>query len=456
MKKLVALLLCLALSLGTVAALADTTLTLGIWPTDTDTRGLEVNENVFLPAYQALYPDVTVVKQNLEYSVDTFIPLAESGKLPTIFTTWFTEPGKLIRAGFVADITDAMIEKGWLEKLSPSVRELAMHEGRVYGIPNNAYALGMMINAELFEEAGLVDDDGLPLYPKTWDELIERAKIIKDETGSAGLVLLAMDNAAGWHFTTIAWSYGATLEVLGEDGKWTANLNSPEAVAALQMVKDMKWEHDILTGDPTNESWSTGFQQLGTGMAAMYIAADDAVAQPTANYGLPTDKLMMCGMPAGPAGAFELIGGNMFMFSADATHDEIIAALNWLEINGRAPILTETTREGLAADAKNNAEKGVPVIRSLSGWVDEEYNAARLEVIDEYANVDPRMFEPYFEATALPGALRGEEPVQTQDLYSELTKALQEVLTNKDADVQAVLDIANANFQALLDESVNK
>ena len=61
----------------------------------------------------------------------------------------------------------------------------------------------------------------------------------------------------------------------------------------MEYVYDLKWKYDVLTADPTAEDWASGFQQLGTGAAAMYIAANDAVAQPTQVNGLPTDKLAM-------------------------------------------------------------------------------------------------------------------------------------------------------------------
>ncbi|GHU71310.1 sugar ABC transporter substrate-binding protein [Clostridia bacterium] len=457
MKKLLALALALALLLGTVGALAETTLKLGIWPVDTDERGLETHETVFLPAFLADHPDVIVEKAPYDYNLQTILPLLESGNAPHVLSTWFTEPAKLVPNNFVVEITDALAAKGWLDKLAPSIRSAVSYGGseHVYGVPRNFYGLGLMLNAELFEEAGLVDEAGLPLYPKTWDELIDVSVKIKEETGAAGLCLLAADNAGGWHFVNIAWTFGANFESL-VDGKWVANVNSPEAVAALQLVKDMKWKYDILTADPTAENWGTGFQHLGVGSAAMYIAADDAVAQPTANYGLPKEKLMMIGIPAGPAGSYTLVGGNLFMFPSGTDEDQINAALDYIEVMGYAPIVTESARQGRIGDYESNVANGVPVMRGMTMWIDEDYNAMLDELYEQYVNVDPAMFQPYYESIAAEGALKGEEPQQTQDLYAELTKALQEILTNENADPQAVLDIAQANFQSLLDEQVNK
>jgi len=461
MKKFVALLLCLMLALGAVSAVAEgkTVLTLGIWPEDVDTSGLAAHENDFLPAFQAAMPDVEVVKAHYKYAVDTFISMAEAGTVPTVFETWYTEPQKLIAGGFVADITAELQELGWLDKMNPVVRSiLSDKDGKVYGLPRDSYALGLMINAQVFEDAGLVDENGIPKYPKTWDEFITVGQTIKEKTGSAALCLLAADNAGGWHFSNIAWTFGAILETQNAEGKWEANLNSPEAVAAMSFVKDLKWKYDLLTSDPTTENWGTGFAQLGTGAAAMYIGANDAVNMPTAQNGLPVDKLMMVGIPAGSGGkSYALSGGTPYMFAKGSTHEQIMAGLKYLECMGRAPILTDAAKVGMESDAKTRVEQGIPVINlPVPAWTDDEYNAFRESITAQYSNVDPRMFEAYFNLIHAEGAVRTEEPVQTQDMYSELTKVLQAVVTDQNADVQALLDTADANLQALLDAGVNK
>ena len=455
MKKLLALLLSLVLLTGAFSALAAT-VTLGVYPPDTETDTKKVHDDYYIPAFKAALPDVELVPSNYVYSVETFTALAESGKVPTIFETWYTEPQKLIRNGQVADITDALQELGWLDKINPSIRALLSDaNGRVYGIPRDGYALGMMLNVEVFTDAGLVDENGIPLFPKTWAELIETGKVIKEKTGSAALCLLAQDNAGGWHFSNIAWTFGAQLEKLDDNGKWVSQLNSPAAVEAMTMIQTLSKE-GLLTSDPTSENWGTGFAQLGTGAAAMYIAANDAVNQPTQNNGLAVDKLMMIGMPAGSDRSYNLSGGTPYMFSAKATPEEIKAALKYVEIMGRAPVLTEASRTGLKADAEYRVANGIPVIPAFPVWTEEAFNKARADVVTEFSNVDARMFDNYFASVTAQGALKMEEPMETQLMYGELTKVLQEVVTNPDANIQMLLDTANANFQTILDEKINK
>jgi len=432
----------------------EVTITLGIWPEDTLVDDIAVHEG-YVETMAELHPNVTCVPAYYKYSTDTFMPMVESGNCPTIFESWFTEPTKLIAQGAIADITDELEARGWLDAMNPSIRELLSDKnGRVYGIPRDGYALGMMINVELFEEAGLVDENGYPLYPKTWEELAETAKTIKEKTGAAGLCLLAKDNAGGWHFSNIAWAFGAELCTENADGTFTSNLDSDEAIAAMEYVKSLKWDYDVLTADPLSEDWGTGFTQLGTGNAAMYIGANDAVNQPTQVNGLPVDKLSICPIPAGPGGQYSLYGGTPYFFSKDATPAEINAALDYLEVMGKAPVATEASVEGMKADAQNKVEQGVPVIQRFPCWVAQDVLDAEAAIVEEYGNVDPKMYEAYFDATSSDG-LHVEEPGSTQDMYAELTKVLQAVLTDSSADVASLMKQADENYQSILDASLN-
>ena len=488
MKKLLSLLLCFALSMSILTACgskgeeatvkpADTTkatdetkeaepteaaaggesiqLTLGIWPEDTLTADIEMH-NGYVKTFNATHPNVEVVPAYYKYATDTFVPLAESGNLPVIFESWYTEPQKLINGGFVADITDILNERGWTEKINPSIRDLLSKDGRIYGIPRDGYALGLMLNVELFEQAGLVDANGYPVYPKTWAELAETAKKIKDATGAAGLCLLAKDNAGGWHFSNIAWAFGATFTT-EENGKFVANIDSAEAIAAMEYIKSLRWEYDVLTPDPTNEDWGTGFTNLGTGAAAMYIGANDAVNQPTQVNGLAVDKLAMCALPAGPKGdQFSLSGGTPYMFSKNATPEQINAALDYLEIMGKAPVATDDAIAGMRADAQNRVANGVPVIPRFPCWIAEDVLAAEDAIVAEFGNVDTKLYENYFTTIKSEGNLRLEEIGSAQDLYAELTKVLQAVVTDKKADVAALMKKADENYQSILDTTVNK
>jgi ABC-type glycerol-3-phosphate transport system substrate-binding protein len=433
---------------------SKTTVKLGLWPEDGNATAVEQHQQ-YIRLYNQRWPDVTIQPAPYFYAVDTIVSLAESRQLPTIFEAWFTEPPKLISNGWVKDITNEIRTLGWDSKMNPGVRDLLSKDGRMYGIPRDAYALGLMLNMDLFRKAGLVESNGIAKYPKTWAELVEVGKTIKQRTGAAGLCLLAKDNAGGWHFSNICWDFGAVLEVQ-QGSRWVAQLNSPQAVAALQYVKDLKWVHDILTPDPTNEDWGSGFRAIGTGSAAMYIAGGDVWGQPTFINGLPKDDLSQVPLPAGPGGQYFLMGGTIYMFANNATAEEVTAAMHYLEIMGRAPEANPASLEGMRVGTRQAFNDGIPVVRDFPTWTDPAYLKAQQDVRDEYNNVDQRLFDDYFTALTRSGAVKPEEPILAQDLYAELTKCLQAVLTDRNANPQALLNAAQANFQTLLDQEINR
>jgi ABC-type glycerol-3-phosphate transport system substrate-binding protein len=432
---------------------AKTVIRLGMYPSDTDPDSVAIHEG-YVKQFNEKYPNIVIEPATYPYGVDTFIPLAEAGRLPTIFGTWFTEPSKIIPGGYVRDITPELQALGWDAKMEDSIKELLSRDGRIYGFPTNVYALGLFLNVALFREAGLVDAQGLPIYPKTWDELATTAQIIKQKTGASGYVFPASSNFGGWHFSNIAWGFGAELEVQ-RNGRWIAQLNSPEAVQAMSYLKDLKWKYDVLTPDSTSEDWESGYRHLGTGTAAMYLGGNSGESRPTYAYGLPAGDLALVPIPAGPKGQYGLMGGNLYFFEKNATPEQVNAALYYVELMGLAPVVTEATIAGLRDSAKLKQERGIPIIRMFPVWKDPAYLKAEENVLNEFANADMRLYNDFFAAAQRPGYLHAEEPMLTQDLYLELTRVCQAVLTDRNANVQALMNEANQNIQRLLDSQVN-
>jgi len=437
------------------------TISLGNWPPDTAPDA----ERALFEGYKAImqqqYPNVTIVPAYFSYTLANYLPMARGNTAPTLFQPPFTDPQLLIGQGLVADVTDALEVFGILEKFSPSFIELLGDEnGRIFGLPRDGYVLGMHININLFEEAGLMTEDGLPDYPKTLQELAEKGQIIREKTGKAGLVFPASETFGGWLWTNIAWNFGAVGEdallIQDADGKWIANLTSDPAVAALAYIKSLKWEYDILNADTTTTTWATAHTILGTGEAAMNFAADDAVDNPTAGAGLAVDKFALIPFPAGPGGAYALTGGTCYMFAPSTTTDEAVAALAFLRLIGMLPFLDDDIIAGMRAGAASSRERGAPVLPRVPAWNDEEFIAMQRSIAEEYSNVDWRLYEDFFDSfTDGTIQLRGEEPVFAQELYRQVTNAIQNVITREDSDPHRQMERAKERFQEYLDDEIN-
>lgn len=437
------------------------TITLGNWPADT----APAEELALFEGYKATmakqYPNVTLVPSYYSYTLSNYVTMAKGGTAPSIFQPPFTDPQLLISQGLVGDVTNALEKFGILDKFSPAYLEmLGDEDGHIYGLPRDGYVLGLHVNIELFEEAGLMTEDGLPMYPKTLQELAEYGQIIKEKTGKAGLVFPASETYGGWLFTNIAWNFGCVgdkaLEIQQEDGRWVCNFTSDEAIAAMEYIRDLKWKYDILNVDATTTDWASSHSALGIGEAAMNLAANDCVDQPTAGKGLAVDKFGLAPFPAGPAGSYALAGGTCFMFAPNITEDQGIALMAYLKVIGMLPFMDDDIIAGMRAGAASQRERGVPVIPTISAWNDEEYNAAKNAIAEEYSNVDMRLYNDYFNSinngTII---LRGEEPVFAQQLYRELTSVIQRMITREGADVVKAMQQAQESFQEYLDDEIN-
>jgi len=408
------------------------------------------------------------VAQPYVYSTDTFAALANTGNLPVVFETWFTEPEKLVSKGYVRDITEFLIEFGWLDKMDDEMRAGLTFDNQVYGIPRDGYGLGLFLNLEIFEMAGLmedwnfdgiidiVDEEGNPLYPTTMDGLAATASTITSEMKSrydenvAGLVILSANKNGGWQYSNLVWNHGEDLQVYDEGtGSWHANLNSPAAVRALQWIYDLKWIEEALPATPSL-TYSDWYFYIGTNAAAMAFVGSDAINLPVTNYDMDKDNIAFVPMPAGTDGEGAVVqqtlfGGTPFMFSSRATDAQVRGALLFLEYIGRSPETHEIAVQSMYRGMTVAEQKGMTIAPSIHAWKDAAYLSVIATIETRYVNVHMPNFEAFY--TTLATTKHPEEPYYCQEMYEILDSVIQQVLTDETANIQALLNAADTNFE---------
>lgn len=422
-----------------------TNLVVGEWPTETTPESLERHNNL-KDSFMEKYDDVNVVPDTYKFDTKTFNLKASGGQLPNLYLTPFTEIKQVVKSGYAADITEAMKKYGYDKALSPMLLEMVTDDdGKIYGVPTFAYAQGLYINKKMFKEAGLVNSDGSVMVPDTYEELAEFAKIIKEKTGEAGYCIPTTNNCGGWHFMNIAWSYGVEFMKEREDGTWEATFNSPECVAALQYIKDLKWKYDTLPDDSVIDQ--QGMQKkFAVGQAAMMFSAPPTI-ELASKYNMNIDDIFVTRMPAGEKGRFSQMGGGIWMFSGDSTEKEIDAGMRWLDFTGNGPTLSDeriaNKIEGYKSTLSSN---GIVLDRTaFPVWVNEDRVNKEAEIAAEYANINPADYEQYYAFEDV--TIKAEEPMCCQQLYSVLDKCIQEVITNKNADCAELIKAAAEDFQ---------
>lgn len=453
-KRTVAVVTALALSVGMFAGCGKksdkdengkTVITVGNWPAQKGNSLDRANEKK--KAFEKANPDVSVKGDEWTFDIQTFYAKAAGGKVPGVFNTAYTEIPELINSGYSADITKALEKYDLLDKFNPQILDLVSEDGKVYSYPTDAYVLGLAYNTELFEAAGLVEADGTPKQPKNWEEVAEFAVKIKEATGKPGFVFPSMANNGGWIFTPLAWSFGVEFMAKDKDGNWKATFDTPEAVAALQYIKDLKWKYDVLPSNTLIDG-NEMYKVFGVGDAGMMCAAG-LISDYVATYGMKPAQFGVMAYPAGPKRHVTLLGGGLKNVNSTYTDDQIDAAVRWIMTENNCK-LTDEYKTSVENNLKNAQEAGYLIgVKNMSTWKnDTESIKYRNELIDKYTNINPNQVRLYNEFVAdCPAEIQAEEPVCAQELYSILDSCIQEVLTDKNADCKALIKNANKDFQ---------
>lgn len=152
----------------------------------------------------------------------------------------------------------------WLDAYLPNFLDLGRVGDNIFAIPH-AYGTPMIyMNGDIFRAAGLDPKDP----PKTWDEVMQYAKQIKDRTGRAGVAHL---HASMGDYGTMVMVTNAGSTYLTKDGT-KAKFDDANGVAVLQMWQDLATSGVMPIAN--DRQWSSAFQ---AGQMGMYITSSAAL-----------------------------------------------------------------------------------------------------------------------------------------------------------------------------------
>lgn len=410
---------------------------------DTDKEAYDI-KLMNVKKFEELHPNIKIEPVSWKYDPRTYMAKAEGKTLPTVYTVPLTESKKLMDMGYTADITNELKSRGFYNALNDFALQNISRDGKVYLLPNGNYDVGLIVNLNLYEKAGFVDEDGTPYQPIDWDDLVRVAKVIKEKTGKAGFVFPTTEYNGGWRFCPVAWGFGAVLETQ-ENGKWKATFDSQETVNALQFIKDLKWKHNVLP-ENTLINGTEVVKLCATGEAAICIGEADRVNE-MVKYGLSLDKIGMLQLPSGPMKKVTMMGGTYMAIDKNSTPEQISAAMEWIEFGGNTVKLTDEIKESLKDKVELDiAENKIVGVEKLSPWNDDsEVENYKKQLQREFINVNPNHIKHYNDKSGM--EYQAEEPIDAQALYTTLDACIQSVVTDKNADCAEILKKAASDFQ---------
>jgi multiple sugar transport system substrate-binding protein len=211
---------------------------------------------------------------------------------------------------------------GWPDSFVGTQIDAFNYNGSQYAIPYDWAPGGWYINVDLFEAAGLE----IPTEETTWDEIIEMALEITEDTDGDGtndvwgLGNLAGPGSGAGGLYWIVKSFGGEFwnEEINE-----SHLNDEGTIEALQMVADLIWEHNV---HPTADAVAaTGFGaelMFANGNVAMHYALNDAASRFAELIG-DDFNWTVAPTPTGPAGRFQFVGGSAFAIPSTAPNPDL-------------------------------------------------------------------------------------------------------------------------------------
>ena len=393
--------------------------------------------------FEAANPDITVKSEEYEWTGPNFAAQLAGGTLPDVFTIPFTDGKTLIENKQLANI-DAQVQKlSYAKSFNPKVIEAGQGaDGKVYGIPWGAYGIGLQYNRTLFKQAGLDPDKP----PTTWDEVRKDAKQIADKTGQAGYATMSQSNTGGWQLTVATYARGGRVETM-TGTKATATLDNAGTKAALQYLKKLRWEDNSM-GSNFLYDWGSINQAFAAGQIGMYTGGSDVYTSLRTSNSINPDDYGLTVLPLEGKDAGVLGGGTLATVNVKASDAVKDAAVKWIDFYYMQKL---TNKDAAVLDAKTLSEAKQPVGTPSLPIFDRATYDTSLTWIKDYINI-PTAQVKHFNDKIFDQPLVGEPGRSTQELYAALDTVVQAVLTDQNADIDALLAKANTDVQTLLDK----
>ncbi|WP_199547679.1 ABC transporter substrate-binding protein [Streptomyces sp. N35] len=383
-------------------------------------------------AFEKAHPGVKVKSTDQQpcYDPKTFAAKIAGGQMETVFVVPVTNYTDVIAKKQAKDITGVTNLVKNFGDIKQDARDMVTKDGKVYGVPNVNYSVGLVYNRALFEKAGL--DPEAP--PQTWDEVRAAAKKIADlGDGHVGYGEYGGGNVGGWHFAQSIFSRGGEMVV---DGK--AAFNSAEGKAVLQTLHDMRWEDDSV-GKKVLIGWETLMQQMGAGKTGMMLGAPDVVTDVVQKF---QGKVEDYGITSIPEGKASLTGGEAYMINPKANAAETKAAMQWIDFQFNTP---GKGRHDYARGKANGDPVGVPNNDYMG---DSPTGQEIIKLRNDNASLPVENYQTYIDKAATVTAKL--EPPKAQELYAVLDVAMSAVLTRENADIDKLLADAETKANKIL------
>jgi multiple sugar transport system substrate-binding protein len=250
------------------------TLKLGMWASSPAEKQLVDKQ---IAAFEKANPKIKVTEQVITGNyLQALQPMLASKTAPDIFYVDASYAPTLENSGVLASLDDYIkAEKVDTEDFAPAALSAFQWKGKTYGLPKDYNTMALEYNKDLFAKAGIASP------PKTWDELVADAKILKDK----GIAPLSMPIDVARYYPLIAEFGGSYYD--SSSNKVTIDDSSNEA--GLKFFIDNMRSKYILAPKDLGGDWAgVPFSQGKVAMAleGAWVLPFMAQSAPNVKFGI--------------------------------------------------------------------------------------------------------------------------------------------------------------------------
>lgn len=377
------------------------------------------------------YPYIKVKHEAMAEGNDrqVFMTAMAGGQGPDAYqSAHFPIIGDWIKQGLALDLSEYWANYADKDKFIASAMEYATVDGKVYGLPYSMYVMGLFYNKDHFTDAGLDPEKA----PATWEEFVEYGKLLSVEDGSRyAYALLGMD-WADWYFEYYVWQAGGDLTTKNSDGTVTLDFSKEPTVKALQYYQDLKWKHNIVQKNVL-QSYDENMTDFMQGRASMVVTSHQWIPGFIGN-GM---NFGFAPMPTGPAGiAPSQAGGAFWIINPKTSKEKQDAAWTYITYMMSKEVLEKQMK-----------------------FAEDEGQVA--EMLPVRTDVDPGQFTSNISSDLLNNIRKVAEDTHLEYYLKEqlgtyVTKAVQQVLTDKNVDAKKALEDVEKLAQSEVVDAYNE
>ena len=244
------------------------------------------------------------------------------------------------------------------------------YDGKIYTVPKSTTTYGIVYNKEMFVEAGIVDENGEALPPKTFDELREYAKKLTDKKNNKyGIVMPLKWN--NWIISDVLIPAFTISGMFNGYNPAEGVFDYSGTIPVMKCILEMKNDKSIFPGaelldnDPARARFAEG--NIGMKFSASYDAS-------VFNNQFPTDfewgvaplpvidkPIYKQEMDVGTAGAINAQESTMKKI------DKVFEVYKWFTSDELA---LQCYQEGIALPWDASIIEGVELENEINGWQD--------------------------------------------------------------------------------------